>query len=96
MKTKLIELAERRAALVAKAAQQRTELSQAAAPWHGPLAVVDQGVKVAHYLKRHPVLLAGAAAALAIFRPRRSVRWLRHGWLVWTLALRARKILIGI
>ena len=44
MNAKLIELAERRTTLVARAATQRVELSQTLAPWRGSLAMVDRGL----------------------------------------------------
>src|SRR5512143_2918708 len=43
MNAKLIELAERRTILVARAATQRAELSQALAPWREALAVAHRG-----------------------------------------------------
>lgn len=95
MSAKLIELAERRTTLVAKAATQRTELSQALEPWREPLAVVDQGMRVARYLKRHPALSIGAAAAMAVLRPRRTLRWLRSGWLVWGIAMNVKHSVFG-
>ncbi len=85
MNQKLIELAEQRAALVAKAANQRAELSQAWASWRGPLNVVDQGWAAVHYLGKNPVLLGGAVAFLVALRPWRMVKWLPPGWLLWRI-----------
>ena len=95
MNTKLIELAERRATLVAKAATQRTELAQALAPWRRPLAVVDQGMLAARYLGRHPELLVGVAVFAAVLRPKRAFGWLRRGWVVWRMALAVKRRLSG-
>lgn len=95
MNAKLIELAERRATLVARAATQRTELAQALSPWRKPLAAIDQGVLMARYLARHPVLLAGAVAFAALIRPRRVFGWLRRGWVVWRMALAVKRRLTG-
>ena len=86
MNAKLIELAEQRAALVARVAAQRAELSQALASWRGPLAVVDQGWAAARYLGSNPMLLGGVAAFLITLRPWRLVKWLPPGWLTWRLA----------
>ena len=96
MNVRLIELAERRAALVGKAATQRAELSQAFAPWRGPLALLDQGLRVMDYLKRHPALLIGATLITMVLRPRRSARRVRRGWLLWSLATRVKRGLLGI
>jgi len=86
MNAKLIELAEQRAALVARAAAQRAELSQALASWRGPLGMVDQGWAAARYLGSNPMLLGGVAAFLIALRPWRLVKWLPRGWLTWRLA----------
>ena len=86
MNSKLIELAEQRNALVAKAANQRAELAQALASWHRPLHVVDRGLAAARYMGRNPILLGGLAAFLIVVRPRRLVKWLPPGWLTWRLA----------
>ena len=95
MNTKLIELAERRATLVARAANQRSELAQALTPWRRPLAVVDKGVLAARYLGRHPGLVVGAVAFVAVLRPKRVFGWLRRGWVVWRIALAVKRKLSG-
>jgi hypothetical protein len=86
MNAKLIELAERRATLAAKAAVQREELSQALAHWRAPISVVDQGWAALRYLGKNPVLLGGAVAFLVALRPWRMVKWLPPGWLLWRIA----------
>ena len=91
MNMKLIELAERRAMLVARAAIQRSELAQALAPWRRPLAVVDQGVLAVRYLSRHPGLLLGVAGFAAVLRPKRVFGWLRRGWMVWRTVLAVKR-----
>jgi hypothetical protein len=99
MNPKLIELAEQRAGLVAKAANQRAELAQALASWRGPLHVMDQGWAVARYLGSNPMLLGGLAAFLIAMRPWRWVKWLPPGWLTWRLArmaLSGKGILHGL
>ncbi len=93
MNAKLIELVERRTTLVARAATQRAELSQALAPWRRPLAVVDQGWVAVRYIRNHAALLAGVAAFVVPLRPLRVARWLRRGWLVWRMALAVKRIL---
>ena len=93
MNAKLIELVERRTTLVARAATQRAELSQALAPWRRPLAVVDQGWVAVRYIRNHAALLAGVAAFVVPLRPLRVARWLRRGWLVWRMALVVKRIL---
>jgi len=95
MNAKLIELGERRTTLVARAATQRAELSQALASWRRPLAVVDQGWVAVRYLRNHAALLAGVAAFVVPPRLLRGARWLRRGWLVWRMALVVKRVLRG-
>jgi len=74
MNAKLIELADQRASLVARAAAQRAELSQALASWRRPLALADQGFAAARYLRSNPMLLGGVVAFLVALRPWRLAR----------------------
>jgi len=99
MKAKLIELVEHRAALVARAATQRAGLSQTLAPWRGHLAVVDEGLVVARYIKNNAALLVGVVALVRplrpLRRPLRLARWLRRGWVLWRMAVAVKRILPG-
>ena len=98
MNTKLTQLTERRATLVARAAAQRIELSQALEPWRGPLSVVDQVWGAVRFITDHPALLAGMVAFVATLRPWRMVGWLPKGWVIWRiarLALGAKRFLPG-
>jgi hypothetical protein len=76
MNKKQMELAERRAALVAKAAAQRIEFSKALSSWRNPLSVVDQGRAAVHYLKGNPMALGGVVAFLLVTRPWRMMKWI--------------------
>ncbi len=93
MNAKLIELAERRTILVARAATQRAELSQALAPWREALAVAHRGWVAMRYIRSHGSLLMGVAAFVAPFGPWRAAKWLRRGWLVWNMARLMKRIL---
>jgi hypothetical protein len=95
MNRRLIELAERRERLVAKAALQRAELARHAVPWKGVFAVADKGVEAARYLRRHPGLVAGAVGFFVALRPRRALAWLRRGWSVWRMVQKLRQRLSG-
>jgi len=95
MNNKRIQLAERRAALVAKAANQRMELTEAFAPLHALLMIADKGLQTLRSLAQHPVLLAGAVALAVAVRPKRWLFVLENGWLVWRLALAAKRRLEG-
>ena len=95
MNAKLIELVERRTTLVARVATQRAELAQALAPWRGPLTVVDRGLGAVGYIRNYAPLLVGVAAFVVPLRPLRVARWLRRGWLVWSMARVVKRILPG-
>ncbi len=86
MNTKAIELAERRATLVARAAAQREDLSKALTAWRKPLAKAQQGLDTARRIWAHPELFAGVIALLTVLRAWRIVRWLPPGWVVWRVA----------
>ena len=88
MNAKLIELAKRRAALIAGAEAQRKELGEAFKAWIRPLAILERGAEAVRSLKSHPELVAGLAVFVALLRPWRLVRWLPPGWV--TAPLRCR------
>jgi hypothetical protein len=96
MNAKLIQLAERRTTLVARAATQRVELSQTLAPWHGSLAMVDEGLMAIRFIRNHAALVVGVAAFVVPFRPLRLARWLRRGWVVWRMAVTVKRIVRGL
>lgn len=91
MNAKLVELAERRASLIARVAAQRSELSRQLAPWRESMAVVDQGMAVLRYLKSHPGLWVAILAFAVVSRPRRMVSWFRRGWAIWRILRAVRK-----
>jgi len=91
------ELAAKRQRLVAKAAVQRAELAYQMQPWRERMAVADKGISVVRTVGRHPLLLAGAALLLAVWRPRRAVKVLQYGWVAWQLVreLRTQPLSVG-
>ena len=88
MNSKLTQLAERRAHLVAQAADQRTALAQNAAPWRAPLALADRGVEALRTIRRHPGWLLGAALLLVALRPGRAGKLTRFAWVGWQVGRR--------
>ena len=85
MSRKLTQLAERRQQLVALSAAQRTTLSYTLEPWRARLSLVDRGVAVLCYVKRHPILMVGGSLLLAALRRRRVGRWLQRGLIAWQI-----------
>jgi hypothetical protein len=91
MNGKLAELARRRSQLVVQAAAQRSALGHNLEPWRARLALVDQGVAVYRYGRRHPALMMSATFLLAALRPGRVGKWLQRGWVVWHLGRGLRR-----
>lgn len=81
-------LAERREELVAQAAAQRQALAQTVVPWRAPLALADRGLEAFRAVRRHPVLLLGAALVFARLRRGRAGKWPRYLWAGWQIGRR--------
>lgn len=91
MNDKLIRLRQRRERLIAQIAMQRLTLAQTVASMRTPIALADRGLAVLRFIKRHPVLLAGAGMLLGALRPSRVGKWLRGGWLAWQFMRKLRR-----
>jgi len=94
MSSRLKELAERRARLVRVAANQRSELAQAAAPWRTALRVADHGVGAVRFIANHKALVTGAVALACVLRPAFAAGLLRLVWTMWR-GVRVARRLIG-
>lgn len=82
MNSQMFELMQRRGELLANIAAQREQLTEVGAHWRAPLAIADQGVAAARFLRCHPLLVAGVTAF--IVTRRRGVAGLIRGvWRVW-------------
>ncbi|HNA67234.1 MAG TPA: YqjK family protein [Rhodocyclaceae bacterium] len=92
MSPELVELALRKQRLQIRSAAQRQALAGHAAAFAPLLRGADAVTDGLRWARRHPALLAGAAAFLLVTRPRRAVRWLRRGWFGWQLVRRARAL----
>lgn len=82
MNERMSALMQRRGELLARIAAQRGQVAQLASRWEAPLALADQGLAVARYLRAHPVLVAGGVALL-VLRRRGVSGLLRGGLRVW-------------
>jgi len=91
MNNKIAQLAERRACLRVRIANQRMALEEAVTPFRASLAMLDKGVQVYRYLAKHTALVAGIMAFAAVIRPNRWLFMLEKGWMVWRLASAARR-----
>jgi hypothetical protein len=92
MNGNLTRIAERRRQLVMRVAAQRGALIRELQPWHARFALLDQGLAMLRYVRRHPALLAGSALLFAVWRPRGAGLWLQRGWVAWQIG---RSLRIG-
>jgi ElaB/YqjD/DUF883 family membrane-anchored ribosome-binding protein len=87
MKKKLASITERRHRLVTQAAEQREALAKSIQPLHKGFSLADKSLKIAGYVKEHPILIMGIAAFIGMLKPTRAVKWLRRSWIA-SLAIR--------
>jgi hypothetical protein len=69
-----ILLAQRRSALRARCAVQRTHLADTTEHIEARLGGVDRGIEAVRRLAGHPLLIVGGVALLTLVGPRRLVR----------------------
>ncbi len=93
MNKKLARLAQRRQHLVEQAAAQRIELARNIEPFRRPLAQIDQGLRVIHFVKKHPAYALGTTIVLGLLRRTRVGKWLQNGWALSKVALNLRSLL---
>lgn len=66
----LIEIARRKERLIARAAAQRVTVAVNFQALQRPIGVLDRGMEVARFFRKHPLLVAAAVATFTIFRRR--------------------------
>lgn len=86
------ELAKERQRLQHRSAVLRERLAHHAQALEPGLSLVDRAREGVRWLRAHPTLVAGAAAALLVLRPRRALRWGLRAWGGWRLLARARSV----
>jgi hypothetical protein len=86
-----VELAARQQRLLIRSAELRVTLAHQAQALQGPLALADQAVSGARWLRSHPQWPLGALLALAVLRPRRALAWVTRLWWGWGLYKNARR-----
>ncbi|MBI3221696.1 MAG: YqjK-like family protein [Nitrosomonadales bacterium] len=82
MSERMSAVMQRRGELLARIAAQRGQVAQLGSRWEKPLALADQGLAVARYLRDRPVLMAGMVALL-VMRRRGIAGLLRGGLRGW-------------
>jgi len=77
---KLSELELRRHELQLQAQRERKNLSLHFEPWEKPLSWADKGIDIFNFFKDNPILISGAFATLAHYKPKFASRVLSLGW----------------
>ena len=82
----LIEIARRKERLIVRSGSERAIIGASIRQLQGPIGVVDRGLDIVRFLRRHPLLVATVIAAVAAFR-RRSLVTLAGSvlsvWRIW-------------
>jgi hypothetical protein len=86
------QLAARHRALRAHSALQRDSLGRTARDIEARLGVIDRRVAALRGVLRHPAVLAGGVAIVALIGPKRLLRWVSRGALMYTTASRLRRL----
>ena len=86
-------LEKRRQMLQRKSNQERKALALYFEPWEKPLSWADTGADLIHFLKSNPVLLTGAFAVLAHYKPKFASKILAIGWGAINLFKRAKSLI---
>jgi hypothetical protein len=94
MREHLLQLAEHRTRLVARAQAERASLNALLAPADAAGALAASVLRVARDVVeiagRHPLSVVAGMALLVALRPKRAVIWLSRGWSAWRLYRGAR------
>lgn len=86
MNKRMLNLALRRQCLTLDAATQRAQLAQVVDTWRAPLALVDGGLEVLRFTKKHPIWMVGVSAALLkVVRLNHVGKWLQRGLVAWQI-----------
>ena len=75
----------RRHLLLEKITAQRIEIVELSRQLQKPLALADAGIKVVHFIRRHPALLAGSVTILLALHRGDLRHVLQQGWRLLSL-----------
>ena len=87
MKKTLADLALERGRLTERIGVQRAALAHQLVPFQRAAATSDKVsafvARCVVYARQHPLLMAGGLGLLAVLKPRRSLRWVQRGVVLW-------------
>jgi hypothetical protein len=72
--------------LLARCAVQRRQLGESVEEIEHELGKLDRGVAVVRRVLRHPAMIGGAIAVVAMVGPKRLLRWATHGLMLYSTA----------
>ena len=83
MNRRLAAIEAKRARLLERAATERADLAHTLELLEKPLGFVDRCVEAVRFALARPQLIAGAALAYTLLRPRSAFRWVQRTWALW-------------
>lgn len=83
MNRRLVAMEARRARLLERAALERGDVAQILQLWQQPLGFVDRCLDAVRFVVSRPPLMAGAALALVLLRPRSTIKWAQRAFGLW-------------
>ncbi len=90
-----IELALRKQRLQIRSAALRRELAGHGRALAPAFAAADRVYDGALWIRRHPLVVVAATAALVVARPRRALRWAGRALMAWQTWRRLRSVVAG-
>ena len=87
-----IQLAAKHSNLRLRAAVQRSELGATMNDIEHQLSGLDRGIATATRVIKNPVVVIGGVALVAIIGPKRLMRWVTKGALVYSTAKRLMRL----
>ncbi len=87
MNQTLIKISLRRGRLIERIANQRATLARDMQPVRSVLHTTDQAVlrirSFTGFIKKHPDIVLGAVALLAVLKPSRTWHWAKRSFIAW-------------
>lgn len=83
MNRRLAAIEAKRARLLERAAREREGVAQALQLWAQPLGFLDRCIEGVRFVISRPPLMAGAALAFTLLRPRSALKWAQRVWGIW-------------
>lgn len=92
MSERFNQLSAKHSKLRLRAAVQRRELGSTMNEVEHHLSGLDRGIGAAQRLIKHPVVLVGGVALVAVVGPKRLMRWATRGALIYSTARRFMRL----